>query len=465
MDSKTILKTIAIVILAPLLTYLLFWQTNNTLLLIGISCFFYLSFLSPLFGLTIIIFLPVLGEFSRLEFFGRSLILSDLVLPIYIASFLLKKDNLQSLKNIHGQLSTISLFLLIAFISLLSSLINLSASEVFSSSQYLIRLIFYLSLFPISFILAKKHFQKIYNSIIFSALLISITGFIQLILMPSLESLESAGYDPHINRLVGSWLDPNFIGGYFAIILCFVFTDMLYKKRISILNILTTICLSIGLFLTYSRSALLAFATGVIIIGLVKSRKLLIAIIIISIIGIATSDRAQQRLSEFSTSIYSIIFNSNENPDPTARLRIKNWEQTWELIKQKPLLGHGYNTLTYTKLRAGYIKEESNHSASGSDSSLLTILVTTGVIGLLTFLALLINLFQTAIKTYSNKKPARAFALGYIASLTAILIHSNFVNSLLFPQILIPFWTLTGLIFSLSGNFSHNNKSTSIISK
>lgn len=283
--------------------------------------------------------------------------------------------------------------------------------------------------------------------------------------MPSLESLESAGYDPHINRLVGSWLDPNFIGGYFAIILCFVFTDMLYKKRISMLNGLTTICLSIGLFLTYSRSALLAFATGVIIIGLVKSRKLLIAIIIIGTLGVSVSDRAQQRLSEFSTSISSIIFNSNENPDPTARLRIKNWEQTWELIKQKPLLGHGYNTLTYTKLRAGYIKEENNHSASGSDSSLLTILVTTGVAGLLNFITLLIKLLQTSIKTYSNKKPAKAFALGYIASLIAILVHSNFVNSLLFPQILIPFWILTGLIYGLSGNFSHNNKSTSIISK
>lgn len=464
MDSKTILKTIAIVVLAPLLTYLLLSQTISTVLLIGIIGFFYLSIQRPLFGLIIIILLPILGEFSRLEVFGRSLILSDLVLPIFIAAFLIKKENLQSLKKIHGQLITILLFLSIAVISLLLSLTNLSVSEVASSSQYLIRLIFYISLFPISFILAKKHFQRIYNSIIFSGLLISITGFIQLILMPSLESLESAGYDPHINRLVGSWLDPNFIGGYFAIILCFVFSEILYKKRISLLNGLTTISLSIGLFLTYSRSALLGFATGIIIIGLVKSRKLLIAIIIIGTLGVSVSDRAQQRLSEFSTSISSIIFNSNENPDPTARLRIKNWEQTWELIKQKPLLGHGYNTLTYTKLRAGYIKEENNHSASGSDSSLLTILVTTGITGLLAFITMLINLFQTSIKTYS-KNSAKAFALGYIASLIAILVHSNFVNSLLFPQILIPFWVLTGLIYSLSRNFSNNNKSTSIISK
>src|SRR5690606_11520258 len=107
---------------------------------------------------------------------------------------------------------------------------------VLSGSLYLIRLIGYFALLPIAISILStpkttnksknlsqqsanpqeihKNFQNLLIFLGISSFLIAITGFIQLQILPNLEGLESLGYDPHINRLVGSWLDPNFIGGF-----------------------------------------------------------------------------------------------------------------------------------------------------------------------------------------------------------------------------------------------------------
>ena len=66
--------------------------------------------------------------------------------------------------------------------------------------------------------------------LVFVALALAAGGFLQLQILPDLEELaKSAGYDPHINRLVGSWLDPNFIGGYFAAASLFLVSLALYR--------------------------------------------------------------------------------------------------------------------------------------------------------------------------------------------------------------------------------------------
>jgi O-antigen ligase len=443
-NKETLSKLIAFLLIGPAIAYGLINFTTTVSLAMLIILYIYICFKKPLFGLAIIIFLPILGELSRIDLFGRSMILSDLIVPIFVLVFLSKHLKTNFIKKLKQPLLGLFIFITIAVISLIISLASIPLKEVINSSQYLIRFFFYTPLFPISYIIAQKEHHKIYKYLIYSALLICLTGLIQLLIFPSLESLESAGYDPHINRLVGTWLDPNFIGGYFVFVLCFVLCQIIYSKKISFLNLLTTSILSISIFLTYSRSALVALAIGVLIIGLVKSKKLLLIIIAISLVAIATSERSQQRVGELITSVNSVIFGSTENPDPTARLRLKNWEQTLSLISENPFFGVGYNNLSYIKAQKGYVDSESNHSASGSDSSLLTITATTGLIGLFSFLYFL---WQIIKNTFKKLKTNPQFHLGYLAALFSLLGHSFFVNSLLFPQIMIPLWIFTGLSY------------------
>jgi O-antigen ligase len=470
MKLKTAIFALTVIALSQLLLFWFFRDFQFTILSLITIFGSLLVWRHMMLGVYLILLLPVLGEFSRLELLGRSIVASDFIIPIFITLWLFKKSkNLQFSKPTISFLKKFSLFILIAIFSLLLALISIPTSEVLAGSLYLIRLIGYFALLPITVSILstpskaleksskispnelQKNFQNLLIFLGISAFLIALTGFIQLQILPDLEGLESLGYDPHINRLVGSWLDPNFIGGFFAFIIC-IFSGILFylkDRRQQILTFLLIAILSVALFLTYSRSAYLALAIGIFILGMIKSRKTLIILIIIATLGISVSDRAQQRVGELITSVTSVLFNTAENPDPTARLRIENWNQTLSLIAEKPIFGHGYNTLTYNKLERGFLKDADNHAASGSDSSLLTILATTGLIGLLTFLITIFQPITLAIGNWwKEKKPLyRGYSLGIFTGYISLLIHCNFVNSLLFPQIMIFFFISTGLLF------------------
>jgi O-antigen ligase len=339
-----------------------------------------------------------------------------------------------------------------------------------------------------------------------SAFLVAAAGFIQLLVYPDMTRLEEYGWDPHINRLVSTWLDPNFVGGYLAFIICIALGILLclpkkashthtaeahsasavraaeaatHGARSAKLPLLALIAiLTAALFFTYSRSAYLALAAGIIVISLLKNWKILLLSVVIFAVGIGVSPRADQRLGELYQSAASIIFNTSENPDPTARLRIKAYEQTWELVTMRPLLGSGYNTLRYTNVKEGFVENSQIHSAGGSDSSLLTILVTTGILGFVPFamiFILMLGKFWTGLKppaaniahtaatrstahhSFSTLHPLQqGLNLGMLGGTIALLVHSIFVNSLLFAPIMIPFWIIYGLISNNKNKIEHN---------
>jgi O-antigen ligase len=453
MDSRKLIFSIITGVSASIITFCSLYQPEIVLLIAALGAYSWISYKHPFTGLMLLFLLPILGEFSRLNILGRSLVLSDLIIPLFEITALIGIKKINFSKSIRKQLQIIGIFIIIAIFSLLFSLTTLSLNDVFQSSLYLIRLVIYFGLLPISYLIIRKTTtSKAITYITISAILIAGTGLLQLIYLPTLEDLaKSAGYDPHINRLVGSWLDPNFIGGFFAIITVFLISLSLYENsnRKKVFYFISSLIFTTALFFTYSRSAYLALAAGILTLGLLKARKLLIIFIILASIGVASSERAQQRLGELTTSVKSVIFNTSENPDPTARLRLQNWEQTINLISQKPLLGHGYNTLSIVKLASGYIQNTDIHSASGSDSSLLTILATTGILGLIPFLIFIFNILLHSFTSWKNStnKKTRGISLGIFCSIFVLLIHCNFVNSLFFPQIMIYLWVLLGIFY------------------
>ncbi len=425
----------------------------HMLWIIGLGLLCTTAYLHPPTALTLLLSLPILGEYGRLELAGQSLLISDIAIPLTIISIAIKlkptSKDIQTLKNF----TPLLIFIFLATLSLVNSLFFLPPSDVIKGSLYLIRFATYAGLFPITTLLLKRYPQfNLSLPLSLISLLISLGGAIQLIFMPNLEILaKTAGYDPHINRLTGSWLDPNLIGGFFTITSLLFINLYLDEKspRRRWLYSLTSIISLISLFFTYSRSSYLAFIAGALIIGILRARKQLFVLFCIIIIALSFSERAQQRLGELSTSINAIIFQTYDNPDPTARLRIKNWEESLILFKQKPLLGYGYNNLPTIKQSLGFISDEQSHSASGSDSSLLTIILTTGLVGFTPFLLFLI---QNTLYSWKNwlqhrKTATKSLALSTFSIILALLIHSSFVNSLLFAPIMIYFYTLLGQFY------------------
>ena len=137
------------------------------------------------------------------------------------------------------------------------------------------------------------------------------------------------------------------------------------------------------------------------------------------------------------------------NIDVTAQARIASWQLGGKILDDNPWLGVGYNHLYWVKHDYDPLVVPS-HAAAGFDSSLLTIAVGTGTIGLILFLIIYCLVFRRALQTYKDKAglPYRqGVALALLAIFVALFLHSQFVNSLLYPQLLIVFWYLVGLLY------------------
>jgi len=108
--------------------------------------------------------------------------------------------------------------------------------------------------------------------------------------------------------------------------------------------------------------------------------------------------------------------------------KVANYREGIVIFKQSPIFGTGFNTLRF------YRNDQTSHAAAGLDSSLLFVLTTTGVIGFLAYLNLLKHLWQTSdiLKI----------------SLSALLIHSLFSNSLFYPYTMIWLWALLATEYS-----------------
>lgn len=414
------------------------------------------------FGLYIILLLPIIGELYRLPFGTETgLLLSDALIPLFLffwvaGKIITAKPTLkQTLKNAARPafIFPLALFFLIALLSLLHALTVLSVGEVLVSTFYLFRLAVYISLYMVAINLADtdKTRRRIFNIILFSAVILAIAGFIQLRIFPDLTQLEEMGWDPHINRLVGPWLDPNFLGGFFAFVISVTLGILLYAKKTKtkLLLGLVILILTTALFLTYSRSSYLALITGVFIVSIFRSRKIVVIALVILLVGLGVSERAQQRVGEMFTSINSIFLETPDTPDPTTKLRIESWHNTISLIEEKPILGHGYNTLRFVTYNRGIYASPQLHAAGGSDSSLLTIFATTGILGLAAFVWMLARVIKQCFLGWRNKKLTpylNGYSLGMLGGIFALLVHSVFVNSLLYPLILIPLWICIGLL-------------------
>jgi len=268
---------------------------------------------------------------------------------------------------------------------------------------YLIRLSGLLTLLiwpPI--IPAKPRFHQFLQLAIISNL---IFGLIQYFFWPDFTYFSSLNWDPHLYRLVSTFFDPTFTA---LIYLLFILNLYFSKTKLSFTKFLLLFITYLAFSLTYSRSAYLSFIVTFAYISFVKKNKI---IFFISLILISTSVFLLPRLPGEGTKL---------ERTSSIKAKIINYQQGVRLFIQSPIIGYGYNTL-------GAIRSDINpnsHANYGFDSSLLTILVTNGIFGFILFIA---GLFK-----YWHHHD-----LYYKATLVAVLCHSLFSNSLLYPWILL----------------------------
>lgn len=262
--------------------------------------------------------------------------------------------------------------------------------------------------------------------------LLAVFGFVQLAILPDLAVLaETAGYDPHRQRLVSTFLDPNFTGAFLVLTLNLLFslpTNFWRRRLVAVFFLLT------ALILTFSRSAWLMLAVSVFLFGVFKSRKLLFAAVLIGFLAYFLVPRVQTRLAGVT------------DPDDSAKLRLVSWQKTGTIARDHLWLGVGFNNFRAAQEDYGFFDynlPEGGRAGAGSDSSLLLVLATTGVIGFLLYVFFLLTL---AGEGWVGVRSGDPLAFGLLVSLGGLLLESNFINSLFFTPVLLWLFSLTAIL-------------------
>ncbi|OGD94905.1 hypothetical protein A3F02_03800 [Candidatus Curtissbacteria bacterium RIFCSPHIGHO2_12_FULL_38_9b] len=323
-------------------------------------------------------------------------------------------------------------FCIIALASAILALEIFSTVEIITSLYFLVRFIAYFLVSIVIYnVVSKGEIIKWLNVFLIIGSVFIVFGFFQFIFFPDLTVLTFYGWDPHQNRLVSTVLDPNFAGGILIFISAVSVSLFLYFKKFQYLIIF--IISFAGIILTFSRSSYLAFITLIIIIGFIKSPKLLIITFLIFLTAFLTIGQVKSRLIGALTL------------DDTALARIKSWQNSLVIFRDNPIIGVGFNTYRLTQARYGlftYDDPQGGHSGAGVDSSILLVAVTTGILGLFFYLVLILSI----IKLSFHNIRSNTLNLAFFSSLIGIIIHSQFVNSLFFPQIMLLIWFFTGLV-------------------
>src|SRR3989344_5442053 len=298
------------------------------------------------------------------------------------------------LRRTNKLLKPILAFGIVGVISLLIASFRLSLSEITIGAMYLLRWLVYSSL-------AGVVIQSI-KVLPVVGIGTAIIGILQYIIIPDVRFLEAWGWDPHYYRIVGIFLDPGFTGLILVLTLIFIVINNYHKFWWFVVYI--------ALALTYSRASYLAFFTAFTWISYQKKNwryctmsLLILGLTIVILPRVSSGEGVKlERMS-------------------TVWARIASWRKAWEIFSDNPIIGVGFNTYRYAQKAS-----PESHAGAGSDSSILLVMATTGIIGLLYYLKYLKALWKLSTQR-----------LALSTSLIAIFVHSFFLNSLFYPAVML----------------------------
>ena len=388
----------------------------------------------------VLLFLSLtLGQFGRLPFLQGSFnfYLQDLAVFILVVSgfsYLIVKGKLR--KSLIDTIFFAGLvFVVWALITLIYNSQWLNIDQNLLGFSYWARFLLY---FAVYFVLCRlysvdgKDLKEFLISLtIISGLIIAVAGFIQLALLPDLSVLWLSGYDPHRNRLVSTFLDPNFTGAFLVLTLNLVFSRFTFR---SLRQYFFVAVLLIALILTFSRSAWLMFTISIFLFGIFRSRKLLFLSLLVGFLAYFLIPRIQTRVAGIT------------DPDDSAKLRFVSWGRTLTIAKDHLGLGVGFNNFRASQEEYGFFDyniPEGGRAGGGSDSSLLLVLATTGLIGFFLYAVFYLSIVGASLSAASK---GESLALGLFISMIGLLLESNFINSLFFTPILLWIFVTASLI-------------------
>ena len=381
----------------------------------------------------------------------------QLLVIIAASLYLLAEGKLRLVKS--GLNYPISAFIIACSISVLSSI------DIYTSIYSLFSIILLAGLYSLVpyIVMDMQQIRKIMVSLIFVSGLISIYSIGQYFGIDLLNlKVVGSGY------ISGPFENRNVLASFlvFTMPVSIGFLFEMTNKKSKIATGLVAILTLIALIFTRTRGAWLGFIGAMVFFasaklmsveGLKKIHKslftkksLIIIFLLVICLGLLIKYDYSKRGS-FTKKFLSIA----DLKDPATRHRFVMWHTGRDIIKEHPLLGTGIGTFKkiHPKYQSKYLRTEKYGRFEGlsrfAHNDYLEITSDTGILGLGTFLWLIVTLYWVGLKKLKQIDQSRYSAnllIVTLSSLTAVLIHSFFHYSFYLPTTSMLFWLWLGLL-------------------
>lgn len=280
-------------------------------------------------------------------------------------------------------------------ISIVANLYRLTGREVIVAAMYFGRWVAYAGLYY-----ALREVDRKY--LLWGILAVAVVGIGQFVFMPDVTFLAASNWDDHWYRLVSTFLDPGFTGAILVV-------GLIWWP-----NLFVRVILYVAMALTYSRATYLMYLVGFGVVGWYKKS---VKIFLIAALVLAVTIPLLPKSTGEGTKL---------NRENSSWARVNNWKDTITVWTKYPIFGVGYgayNSVSKAKL--------DSHSRAGADSSLLLVLATTGVVGMVFYLGVLRAMWNMGRKN-----------IIFVAIFWGILVHSWFNNTLFYPWAMECLWII-----------------------
>lgn len=181
-------------------------------------------------------------------------------------------------------------------------------------------------------------------------------------------------------------------------------------------------------------------------------------------------DRMEKNKQDSSTDFYEHIQSiSNISSDASNLERLNRWNCAIRLFKERPFFGWGPGTYQFVYAPFQRSKDRTIISTNAGDmgnahSEYIGPLSESGVLGMITFLAIMIAAFYTAARVYkkSNSQLSKFYAIIIMLGLITYFTHGLLNNFLDTDKASVPFWGFIGTLVAL--DLFHRKKSDEEIS-
>ena len=295
--------------------------------------------------------------------------------------------------------------------------------------------------FLLSSLLRREKYRKILLFTLFSAL--------SLVILAGILLYSQGIYFPQTpQRIWTSFGHPNGIGAVLVLLIPFVFVIILSPGswRIRTGAVALTILLGTGSYLSFSRTAWVSLLVGLGILTLFRKGKIIflgsiILLVVLLIWGLNVGPQSywKQRIKSFAT----------WRSDPNVEKRLIYSEAALRMIQDRPVIGYGPGYGIFMRLyQEKYKQVNTGEFATAPHNYYLSLTLSTGVLGLLVFGWLLVQVFRVARREtrQSDSRFSVCFSQALIAGLAGFLLGSLADDPLLNERISFLFWLLIGLL-------------------